>query len=74
MITIENSGFYSNSFTKGIIYYNRFQSVSYDEAPSLMNFTANFNGNTEVYYDEKAENYIRIIDSIFHNSAFHSVI
>ena len=33
MITIENSEFLSNSFVKGLIYYNRFQSISYDEAP-----------------------------------------
>ena len=33
MVTIENSQFLSNSFVKGIIYYNRFESISYDEAP-----------------------------------------
>lgn len=70
MITIENSQFLSNNFVKGIIYYNRFQSISYAEAPQMMNFTANYEGDRTVYYDENAENYIRIIDSTFHNNAF----
>ena len=74
MITIDNSEFLSNSFVKGIIYYNRFQSISYAEAPQLMNFTANIIGDKEVNYDEDSENFIRISNSTFHNNAFQTVI
>ena len=33
LITIQNTGFFSNSFCKGLIYYNNFQKISYEDAP-----------------------------------------
>jgi hypothetical protein len=40
----------------------------------MLNFTANYKDSSEVFYDEKSENYIRIIDSNFINNGFHQVI
>lgn len=57
-----------------MIYYNRFQSISYSEAPQMLNFTANFNGSREVNFTEAAQNFIRVRDSTFHNTGFHQVI
>ena len=75
MQRFENSKFRSSSFSKGVIYYSKFQSITYEQAPSLLNFTANSLALDEVFYEEPGqESFIRITDSTFKNMAFQRVI
>lgn len=75
VIEIIDSNFYSNSFCKGLINYSKFQSISYQEQPQMLNFTANFAGVAEVAYEEPSQqSHISIMGSSFWNTGFHQVI
>ena len=73
-VTIEDSDFYSNSFCKGLIYYSRFQTLSFSDQTQQLNYTANYAGAAEVFYEEDNSDFIRITDSEFYNTGFHQVI
>ena len=74
-IEITNSTFRSSSFCKGLVYYSKFESISFTQAPTLLNFTANFKGKNESdFVDQDALNYIRIENSSFKNIGFQQVI
>lgn len=51
-IDIQNSTFSSNSFCKSLIYYSRFETLTFDEAPTLLNFTANNKNQKERYFKD----------------------
>ena len=70
-IDIYNSTFSSNSFCRGLIYYSRFEALTFEEAPTLLNFTANKKIQIERdFKDQDAKNYIRIRNSKFKNTGF----
>lgn len=74
-IELTNSTFKSSSFFKGLVYYSKFQSLGFEEAPVLLNYTANFAGNKSVAFkDQEAKNYIKIENSQFKNIGFQQVI
>ena len=57
-----------------MLYYNRFQTVSFKESQTMLNYTANFNGVSDFNFtDSNAQNYIRIIGSTFKNMGFQQV-
>ena len=73
-ITMDNVHMRSSSFCKGVVYYNQFQSVTYEQAPTLLNFTANFRGDSAVDYSDKASaNHIIIKNSTFKNMGLQQV-
>ena len=72
-IEIYNSTFKHSSFCKGMIYYKQLKSISFEDAPLLVNVTANF-FRPEVKYDKENDPHVLIQWSEFTNLGFHQVV
>jgi hypothetical protein len=68
-ITIKDTDFKHMSFCRGMIWYRRQEIMTYENYPTLVNISAQYN-NTDREYDQYDESYIRIKDSNFENFGY----
>ena len=68
-ITLTNSTFKHMHFCKGMITYKEQKPISYSEYKLFVNYTASAIRNFNIT-DDRAEPFIRIIDSVFENIGY----